>query len=95
MSEVKHVKIEYNGGHAYTAKVTDANTGEAIPGVYRVEFSLDAGKDEAPSVNLYSYLPVVAGTTVTTDASMHTICPHCGQKVNDQQQKGSEVIIHE
>ena len=80
MSEVNHVKIEYNGGHAYTAKVTDANTGEAIPGVYRVDFSLDAGKGEAPSVKLYSYLPVVS---VTADASMHTVCPHCGQEVSN------------
>lgn len=80
MSELRHVKIEYNGGHAYTATVTDASTGELIPGVYRVELSLDAGKDEAPTVKLYSYLPVVA---VTADASMHTVCPHCGQEVSD------------
>lgn len=79
MSEMKRVKIEYNGGAAYTAKVTDAETGADIPNVYRVDFSLDANAD-ATDVKLYSYTPAVQ---VTANASIHKVCPHCGQEVNN------------
>jgi hypothetical protein len=80
VSELKRVKIDYNGGPAWGAKVTDAETGELIPNAYRVEFVLDANSGETPQVKIYAFAPIA---DVIGDASIHKICPHCGQEVSD------------
>jgi hypothetical protein len=89
MSELRKVKIEYDGGAPYGAKVTDADTGETIPSVYRVDFTLDASDKGVPVVTLYSYMPII---NVIAHASIHEVCPYCNQEVSnkDREESGND-----
>ncbi len=80
MSDVKRVKIEYGGGPGYNTKVTDADTGETIPGVFRVDLTLEA--TQIPIAKLYTYMPA---TNVTVEATTHAVCPYCGQEVAQEE----------
>jgi hypothetical protein len=92
MSEEKktqRVKIEYDGGPAYMARVTDADTGELIPGVFQADIHINVAK--SPYAVLHSHMPV---TNVTIDdLEIHTHCPLCGQEVVEKQEK--EVTLRE
>lgn len=79
-AKLQRVKIEYDGGSVYNTKVTDADTGETIPNVYRVDFTLDASAKDVPTVVLHTYLPAIS---VTAAASIHEVCPCCGREVNN------------
>jgi hypothetical protein len=80
MQKIQRVKIEYDGqGPAWKARVTNADTGELIPGVYKATINFDCSKDSLLAI-LHTRLPVV---NITVDAEIHTHCPYCGHEVND------------
>lgn len=70
------VRIQHDGGMAYNAHVTDAETGKEISHVKAVELRLDASEKQPAIAHLEVYMPVI---DVTVDAEVTTLCPYCGR----------------
>lgn len=76
MADRRRIKISYDGGAVYGAKIVDTETGQDIPNVTKVTFNLDM-KEKLPLAVIWTALPVV---DVVVDAEVHTHCPLCGQE---------------
>src|SRR6266566_646648 len=74
---VRQVRITNEGTHAYDTQITDAETGERIEYVTRIELVLDARDREPPKAIIHTVLPKV---DVTVDAELHKVCPYCGRE---------------
>lgn len=78
---MKQVRIVNEGNASYQTKITDAETGEALTNVRRVEITLDVA--EHPQAILYTVLPAV---DVTIEATEKKICPCCGREMDENEQ---------
>ena len=74
---MKRVHITNEGQAAWLTKITDAETGEDIPNVQRVDLSFDCRAKEAPIAIIYSMLPKV---DVVVNAQVRHVCPYCGRE---------------
>lgn len=54
---MRRIKIIYTGGPAYMARVVDAETGEPIDHIIRVQLDLDARSDGLPVAHLTVFCP--------------------------------------
>jgi hypothetical protein len=87
-TNVKRVRIVNEGKPAHETRVTDAETGELIEHVTRVELVLAAGDRHLPQAQITTFMPVV---DVIVNAEISAVCPCCGQAVD--QQKGTLALI--
>jgi hypothetical protein len=69
------LRIQYDGGPAHAARITDVNTGATLEGVFSV--SLDASKS-LPEAVIKVYQPVV---DIETDATMINVCAACQRQI--------------
>lgn len=75
------VRITHDGnGPGYNARVTDAETGEPLGYVQRVEIDIQANSDLARAI-LTVAMPVV---DVIADAEIKHICPCCGREQEEE-----------
>lgn len=80
LSKQKRVRIVYEGDNApFSTKITDAETGEEMPGIFKAVVLFDASA--VPQAILSMYAPVV---DVTLDASIVHHCPYCRRPLDEQ-----------
>ena len=80
MADTIKIRIQYDGGPAHAAKITDAETGAQIEGAFRVVLDANNG---LPSATLYTYQPIV---DVTTNATVLALCPNCQKLLNQDEE---------
>lgn len=74
------VRIQNDGTAQYNTKITNAETGEDIEHVLRVDIKpLEAQKEMVEAVITIA-LPMI---DVIADAEIRHVCPYCGSKEND------------
>ena len=82
---MRKIRIQNDGQPAHMTKVTDAETGENIDYVMRIDLVIDANEDEfrrsMPYVIMHvGWLPIV---DVIVDAEIRKVCPVCGKPKED------------
>lgn len=70
------VRITNTDGKGYTTKITNAETGEDIPGVFRMVL-IPAGHAITAQIDAYADVDIIA------DAEVRHICPGCGRPVDE------------
>jgi hypothetical protein len=70
------VRIQNDGKPGYLTDITDAETGQAIEFVTRLELEISSSRKSVPSAVLYVAYPVV---DVIADAEIKHVCPVCGK----------------
>jgi hypothetical protein len=86
MADTIKVRIEYNGGPGYAARIVDADTGALIEGAFQLFINAEDGPPVA-TILAHAY-----ELDITTNARVIKVCPECRRNIErleaaDQEQE--------